>query len=270
MDHSYEEIRDVTIDVLAGREKVNYCPDQYVHLLHGVAEVFDRREAQTSSGNLTGREPRLSNADEELFMDVFWDLFRQNILTLGYDRNNKGFPHCRISHFGKGLLKNSSVYFFHDVSTYEKQIQTSVPNIDDVTMIYLKEAMQAFRSGCLLSSSVMLGVAAEHTFLLLLDKIEGNPSHQPAFKNVFSERMILQKINKFKGIFDQNYLKGLPSEIKEDLDTHFAGIQAVIRNFRNQGGHPTGNIISREQAYVLLQIFIPYAKKIYQLIDYFA
>jgi hypothetical protein len=39
----------------------------------------------------------------------------------------------------------------------------------------------------------------------------------------------------------------------------------VIRNFRNQAGHPTGTIISREQAYILLQLFIPYAKKLYQL-----
>ena len=29
MDHTYEEIRNVVIDILAGREKVRYQPNQY-------------------------------------------------------------------------------------------------------------------------------------------------------------------------------------------------------------------------------------------------
>ena len=82
-------------------------------------------------------------------------------------------------------------------------------------------------------------------------------------------RTVLQKINKFKNILDQQ-LHNLPAEVKEDLDTNFAAILSVIRTFRNQSGHPTGKIIDREQAYVLLQLFIPYAKKMYQLMDYYS
>jgi hypothetical protein len=33
MDHSYEEIRNVAIDSLAGREKTTYGADQFQHLL---------------------------------------------------------------------------------------------------------------------------------------------------------------------------------------------------------------------------------------------
>jgi hypothetical protein len=61
----------------------------------------------------------------------------------------------------------------------------------------------------------------------------------------------------------------LTSEIKEDLETNFLGIIAIIRNFRNESGHPTGNIISREQCCVNLNLFIPYCKKMYQLMDFF-
>lgn len=269
MDHSYEEIRGATLDILAGREKVTYDPNQYGHLAAGVAEVFARREAVGQDAERRIRECRLSPRDEDLFLEVFWDLFRQSIITLGCDRSNREFPFCRVSHFGKRILGNQSLYFFHDVSTYEAQIKNSIPTIDGVTLTYLKEAMQAFRAGCLLSSSVMLGVATEHTFLLLLERIESNSTHQAAFKNVFGERTILQKINKFKGILDQVYAKKLPPEIKEDLDTHFASIHSVIRAFRNQAGHPTGIIMDREQVYILLQLFIPYAKKMYQLKEFF-
>lgn len=41
-----------------------------------------------------------------------------------------------------------------------------------LSTIYLQEAMQAFKAGCLLSATVMLGVAAEHTFLLTLEAAE--------------------------------------------------------------------------------------------------
>ena len=33
---------------------------------------------------------------------------------------------------------------------------------------------------------------------------------------------------------------------------------------------PTGKIIDREQSYVLLQLFIPYCKKMYQLMDHYS
>jgi hypothetical protein len=50
----------------------------------------------------------------------------------------------------------------------------------------------------------------------------------------------------------------------------FSGILSIIRNFRNDSGHPSGKIIEREQAYILLQLFIPYCKKMYQMKDYFS
>ena len=64
-------------------------------------------------------------------------------------------------------------------------------------------------------------------------------------------------------------IKAFPAEIREDLDTHFAGILSVIRTFRNDSGHPSGKILEREQTYVLLQMFVPYCKKLYQLMDFF-
>ena len=115
----------------------------------------------------------------------------------------------------------------------------------------------------------MLGVATEHTFLLLIEKIEQNPSHSAIFANVANERTILQKVNKFKNILDPQ-VRTLPADLREDLDTHFAGILSIIRTFRNQSGHPTGKIMDREQAYVLLQLFIPYCKKMYQLRAYYS
>ncbi len=270
MEHSYEEIRGAALDILSEREKTAYEPSQYGNLSIGVAEVLARRtlgSAEVLEQMRRGQKPHLAGEDAELFMEVFWDLFRQSIITLGYNDSNREFPFFRVSRFGSRIIQNQNVYFFHDVSTYESLILKEIPTIDQVTLLYLKEAMQAFRSGCILSSTVMLGVATEHTFLLLLEQLETSSTQSKIFKNVFSERTILQKINKFKNTLDQ-HIKSLPQELKEDLDTHFAGILSVIRTYRNQSGHPSGKIVDREQAYILLQLFIPYCRKMYALIEY--
>lgn len=264
MDHSYEEIRAAALDVLAGREQVPYEPTQYGNISTGVAEVFARRERPPEQTRGSRQPFHLSAADREVFLEVFWDLFRQGIITLGLNDSNREFPFCRLSRLGQRLVDNQDTYFFHDVSSYTKWLQEEVPAIDQVTLLYVQEALQAFRSGCILSSTVMLGVATEHTLLQVVEATERSPTHASDFAPVAKERTILQKANKFKNILDQK-LKGLTPEIKEDLDTHFAGVLSIIRTFRNQAGHPTGRIVDREQAYVLLQLFIPYCRKMYML-----
>jgi hypothetical protein len=271
VDHSFEEIRAVTLDLLAGRERASYDLTQYQHLLVGVAEVFGRRESGSPDRRYQGGGtfgPSLSDNDRERFLEVFWTLFREGVITLGLNDSNREFPFFRVTEFGCRLIAHQQVYFFHDVSSYENLVRSEVPTIDETTVLYLKEAMQAFRAGCILAATVMLGVATEHTFLLLVEKIEQS-RHAAIFANVANERTVLQKVNKFKNILDQQ-CRALPPDVKEDLDTHFAGILSIIRTFRNQSGHPTGKIVDREQAYVLLQLFIPYCKKMYQLMAYYA
>jgi len=211
----------------------------------------------------------LSANDRGRFLEVFWTLFREGIITLGLNDADREFPFFRVTEFGGRIVAHQQAYFFHDVSSYERLLRSEIPAIDDTTLLYLKEAMQSFRTGCILASTVMLGVATEHTFLLLVETIERSVAHSATFASVATERTILQKVNKFKNILDQQ-TRNLPPDVKEDLDTHFAGILSIIRTFRNQSGHPTGKIVDREQAYVLLQLFIPYCKKMYRLMTHYA
>jgi hypothetical protein len=269
MDHTYEEIRQTAIAVLAKQERIA----QYLDLKRAVSREFELR------GDIESQRPRitrnfsvdassLSDTDANLLLEVFWNLFREGIITLGTNDQNAEFPWFRISEFGKQVLDNQEPYFFQDVGGYEALIRARVPQIDPITLIYLKESVQAFKSGCVLSASVMIGVASEHSFLKLLDAIEANPTHSSTFATVHRERTILRKLNAFKRILDQN-LNLLPARVKEDLDTQFMSTVSMIRNFRNESGHPSGRIIEREQCYVLLQLFIPCCEKIYQLIGVF-
>jgi len=268
MQHSYEEIRAAALDILSGREKnLPYDHTQFGNLGIGVAEVFARREEPGVPPFGSRSAHHLSSADGEIFLEVFWDLFREGVITLGLNDMNKEFPFFRLSRLGKRLIENQDTYFFHDVGTYSALLQSQIPKIDAVTLLYVKEALQAFRAGCLLSSTVMLGVATEHTFNLVLEAADKS-QHSREFASANKERSMLARLDKFRRILDQKR-KSLPQGVREDLDTNFSGLQSIIRNFRNQSGHPTGQIVEREQVYVLLNLFVPYCRKMYQLIEYF-
>jgi len=262
--HSYEEIRAVVIGLLAKRRGRDYG-DQYSGLEESVAEEFQRSGEAVSMRNPLGGAV-LSPSDSDLFLEVFWDLFRQGIITLGCDSANPEFPFFRVSRFGRQVLENQDPYFFHDLKSYETVITQNIPGIDATTLLYLKEAMQAFLSGCLLSSSVMLGVAIEDAFEDLLEAVDRNSQMQQLFKPAQKERGILRRFNRFWSTLEQ-HLDLLNSATREDLDTNFRGILSLLRNFRNESGHPSGRLISREQAYVNLHLFIPCCKKIYELRD---
>ena len=53
---------------------------------------------------------------------------------------------------------------------------------------------------------------------------------------------------------------------KEDLDINLNAVQSIIRIARNEAGHPSGaQPPSREQVYINLQIFLPYAAQVARL-----
>jgi hypothetical protein len=110
MNHSYEEIRNVALDLLAGRERAAYDLNQYQNLLLGVGAVFLQRENSSIRGPIGGRTMP-SDADTEKFLEVFWGLFREGIITLGLNDSNREFPFFRVTEFGRRLLDGGQAYF---------------------------------------------------------------------------------------------------------------------------------------------------------------
>lgn len=260
MPHTYEEIRDVVVDILLGRERTMYGADQFTSLAHGVHEVFARRSGDTRHPTQVTQNAQ----DEELVRDVFWDLFRQGAITLGMNNANPGWPFFRISHFGRRTLASQSPWRFHDTSTYLAMVRREVPDISDQAITYLDEAVGAFYAECLLASSVMLGVAAEAEFLRLLDVAVARPTVGSRFTSAAGERFIRQKITRFLPALSA-IASNLDRQATEDLDTNFAPIQSVLRIARNDAGHPSSAAPQRESVYVNLQLFVPFARQLMRL-----
>ena len=265
-DHSYEEIRKVAIDILARRWKSDVpsgfqLPNDYDGFKEAVGSLLNTKEV--SYGGRYEWETVMSLIDSDKFLEVFWDIFREGIITLGTSDKNRDFSYFRIAQHGTKIIENKDMYFFHDVSSYESVIKDNIPDIDEVTLLYLKEAVQAFYSGCYLASSVMLGVASEHTLLLLFEKFD-NRIVTPDKK--IKGRNISDKFSNFKNKLNKDIANNsitVPYDIKESIDDNLEGIMNAIRRFRNDTGHPTGKTINKEQCFINLTLFILYCKTAY-------
>lgn len=64
--------------------------------------------------------------------------------------------------------------------------------------------------------------------------------------------------------------RSLPRELSENVELQLDAVFNLIRITRNDAGHPTGTKTDRGLAYSNLRIFVPYLKKIYDLIDHFS
>lgn len=94
-----EELRAIMIDIIAGREKVQYCPNDQEGLLIGLGEVLTRRghdptDVPRSFLTPTGRE--LGVSDRLLAMEIFWDLILDRIITPGLNGDNPLLPNFRV------------------------------------------------------------------------------------------------------------------------------------------------------------------------------
>lgn len=163
-------------------------------------------------------------------------------------------------------LSSQQAYRFHNQGSYLSLLQTHAPHIEPTTKIYVREAISALYSGNVLVSTVMLGVAAESDFLRLADAAANHPTHGSKFQKMAQQRSVSQKMDKFG---ESVRLLKLPHSIAESLDTHFSAIQTIIRIARNDSGHPTGIVPAREDTHLYMQLFIPYARLVGQLRQFF-
>jgi hypothetical protein len=263
--NSYEDLRGIVIDILLGKEALTYPANHYGHLVLGVTEVLLRRGAAFKDEGYISGTPRMQNQDVELVRDIFWDLFRQGMITLGSNDSNDSWPHFRLSHHARQTLAQQSPYRFHDTSSYLKMVKNEAPIILSETETYLQEATATYYADCLLSCCVMLGVAAEIEFLKMVEVGCANAAHATIFERINAERHLRAKITRFQGS-----LPLLPSSLLhvagEDLVTHLNAIQSVLRVARNDAGHALATKLPmREHVYVFLQLFVPFVGHVTRL-----
>lgn len=266
----YEELRPLVLQVLkSGAEKTIIVDVINQTDIIATAKGF-YKDVKPHVYSRGGIEHYMAKEDREKVRQIIWDLILQRVLTPGVSEHTPDLPHIRVTDYGKKCLKSMEM-LPHDPDGYLEYLRKEIPQTDDTIIMYIAESLQTFLTGNLLASTVMLGGASEKAVLLLMEAYVNaisDPSEKKRFEQSTKRFGILRKFKEFRKRLD-SIRKNIPRPISDDLNIQLDGIFNWIRNCRNDVGHPTGRKINRRLAFSNLQLFIPYCKRIYDLIEHF-
>jgi len=276
-----EEIRTLTIKALEDfnrySDDTNMGPEmkQIDQVKKRVEELMFLRDpkssrADTRFSNVTP-SVRMNKIEGKYFLESFQDLIRQGVLIWGKDAGDfqTGFyPWFSVTTYGKKVLASGEITP-HDSFGYIERLTSTVTDLDELVLQYVRESLDCYSNGNLMASAVMLGVASEAAFYHLLDAFKKSV-HVDVRAKEKAERLEL-RINitdKFNVVYEEikNRKGDLANDLGEVIDYNLNGIFNLIRLQRNESGHPTGVRPDRDQMFANLTIFIMYCKTLYRLI----
>lgn len=272
---SYSEMRRVVLDHVLSITGFT----QYGSILLGVAQSLIKRQLVSETGSHsfshTSSYVELSNKDADLVNEIVWDLIIERVLSIGGDKNNPNWPFLRLTNYGRSLAGSSETVLIHDVDGMLKYLTDNVPRCDGIILTYLGECLETYRINKTLSSSVMLGCAAEKLVCLLFDAYlnwltnkQGENSNEVKNLNKEKGRSISRQFEHLTESI-KAHKNEIDSPLMEDYDLLVTAIFTIIRKNRNDAGHPTGKQISREELQPIIYVFIRYCIKVYSLIEFF-
>lgn len=197
---------------------------------------------------------------------VIWELIMEGVYTPGTGMQQPNLPFLRATEYGLTCFEAGELTA-HDHNGYLTKLRIACPSIDDVTLLYIDEALDTFRAGRLLASVVMIGVAAENMLLRLTSDVHSaldSPQKQTKFetgtKDKRAKRLHDEILSRLR-----SPATPLPEELEAVLTQHVDGIYDLIRRTRNDVGHPTGRRMGRSETHALLLLFPTYCKTVHDL-----
>jgi hypothetical protein len=184
--------------------------------------------------------------------------------TLGSGMSS--YPFYTITEYGKEALLQED-WLPYDPDGYLKALKTKVPDIDDITLTYIGEAVAAYNRRHLLSATITLGVASENLMLTLIETYADwipDPVRKQNFQNRIEGKFISKQYKEFKQEFLID-VRTLSKDIQANWETYLDGIFNFIRLNRNDAGHPTGKQFDAKIVYANLQVFSEYSQFILRL-----
>jgi len=235
----------------------------------GVGADYGRERGQTTPGPSRDWRACLGPNGSAMVYEIIWDCIVQRILTPTEGNN----AILRLTDFGTEVVKERR-WSPYDPDGYLKELSAQAPALSSHCRMYAAEALQCFRGSCFLATVVMLGAASEGIVLELFRRFvtalkAGNVPEAPSVEDkIEKEQSVYRKYEVFRKHFDSLVRPKLPSELGDDLNLQFDGVFNLIRFYRNDAGHPTGTRIERMSAFTSLVLFVPYCKRVEDLINW--
>lgn len=206
---------------------------------------------------------------QRIARELLQEFVNNNLLFVGCG-DDQGFPWFTLTAYGVECINKGELLPF-DPNGYLVSVQSRVPGLDNVTMIYLQEAISTFNRDFYLSASVALGVASEQLILRMID------SYVAAFRDLqrkatAEKRYEGKQLRAQYGLFKQDFSSlrpSLPRDLYADFETHLDSIFQLIRVTRNDSGHPSGAVPERAIVMANLQAFPYFAARVLAIVKHF-
>lgn len=205
-----------------------------------------------------------------LINEVLWSMLGQGLIHIDMSQPAHENWEWRLSSAGRAASTDAEVNP-DDPQGYLAYVKRVVPSASPVTMMYLEESVLSYIARRYLASAVMLGVAAESSFLEMADAFgHWLPSVESAkFRQVLGSRQgYVAKFIEFRKRLEPKK-PILPSELADNMTLTLDSVVDVLRIYRNDAGHPTGRQIDREDAFINLQMAARAIQKLYTLKSFF-
>jgi hypothetical protein len=177
-----------------------------------------------------------SSEDQKAILTVYHDMFRIGLLAWGCDFSNSTPPFCHVTERGRETLKNLS----RDPANPDGYLnQAQLNNINEISLSYIKEALQTYNSNCYKASAVMVGGASEALILKLRDILtESSISLTEENRKKLSDWRIKTVLAEIKKVLD-NEKTNMPRPLDEKYEAYWPAFTQQIRATRNEAGHPS-------------------------------
>jgi hypothetical protein len=226
---------------------------QFENLKYAVATVASERGMQVRTGS--GGQQMLDRVDFRRLRELIWELIGEGVLVVGMDDSNESWPFLSLTEYGERYVVDQRASP-HDRTEYLAKM-TAVAPLDETENRYVQQALTAYVRGLIDASAVMIGAASEHVLILTVSDIEAKDASVSGDAHRCLAGPALGMLRFVQGYFVAR-LPNLPRDLRESLDTTFVGIAALIRQARNDGGHPALPSVDRERCFVALQLYPDY------------
>jgi hypothetical protein len=252
MSHDQEPIEREALHNAMLESLRREAPSQYLQFKRNTARVLHERGLPTQTEGHSREPSGIRLVDDRRFRELLWALINSGVLVQGKDSSNEQWPWLSVTELGDDYLKHGGPDVY-DPDGYVNQVAERHA-IDAVEAPYLGQAVSAFHADLPDAGAVMLGAAAEHVILLLAEAI-GRADDTTARK---VEKLLsgpVLRVLTFVTLYLETRKNDLPRQLREQLETTFAGVASMIRVARNDAGHPALGNVDRDHALVLLRLF---------------
>lgn len=172
--------------------------------------------------------------EQELYLTVIHDLFRQGFLAPGINLSNPSLPFFHVTSIGSESLKqidrdpcNPAGYLAY----------LNIPT-NEIVREYVTEAVDAFNAGLFKSSAVMVGAAAECIVFDLKDVILNNIIEMtPSQKRDLSDWKAKTVLTGIQNILNSKKSQ-MEQRLTDEYESNMPAFTYQIRRLKNDVGHP--------------------------------